>query len=92
MTPRSWLYVPGHRADRVVKALSSGADAVVVDLEDAVPPDQKTAARETAVRLAGSADRPLWVRVNDPTGPWGEADLDALAGRDLAGLRVPCHP
>lgn len=35
MTPRSWLYVPGHRADRVAKALAAGADAVVVDLEDA---------------------------------------------------------
>jgi citrate lyase subunit beta/citryl-CoA lyase len=96
VTPRSWLYVPGHRADRVAKALTAGADAVVVDLEDAVPPAQKSAARETALRLAtGSAyDRPLWVRVNDPAGPWGEDDIDALAGlglagRGLAGLRVP---
>lgn len=91
MTPRSWLYVPGHRADRVAKALAAGADAVVVDLEDAVPPDQKVAARETALRLAttGPHDRPLWVRVNDPAGPWGENDVDALTGLGLAGLRVP---
>ncbi|SCE66519.1 citrate lyase subunit beta / citryl-CoA lyase [Micromonospora coriariae] len=91
MTPRSWLYVPGHRADRVAKALAAGADAVVVDLEDAVPPDQKTTARETALRLAsqGLQERPLWVRVNDPTGPWGEDDIDALAGLELTGLRVP---
>ncbi|MCW3842146.1 CoA ester lyase [Micromonospora yasonensis] len=91
MTLRSWLYVPGHRADRVAKALAAGADAVVVDLEDAVPPDQKAAARETALRLAakGPHDRPLWVRVNDPAGPWGEDDVDALAGLSLAGLRVP---
>lgn len=91
MTPRSWLYVPGHRADRVTKALAAGADAVVVDLEDAVPPDQKAAARETALRLAAKSphDRPLWVRVNDPAGPWGEDDIDALAGLGLAGLRVP---
>lgn len=91
MTPRSWLYVPGHRADRVAKALAAGADAVVVDLEDAVPPDQKQAARDTALRLAaeGGHDRPLWVRVNDPAGPWGEADVDALAGLSLTGLRLP---
>ena len=44
--PRSWLYVPGHQADRVAKALVAGADAVVVDLEDAVPPDRKDDARE----------------------------------------------
>ncbi|SCG68013.1 HpcH/HpaI aldolase/citrate lyase family protein [Micromonospora humi] len=91
MTPRSWLYVPGHRADRVAKALAAGADAVVVDLEDAVPPGEKTAARQNARRLAdqGPQDRPVWVRVNDPAGPWGEADIDALAGLGLAGLRVP---
>ncbi|WFE36332.1 CoA ester lyase [Micromonospora sp. WMMD975] len=91
MTPRSWLYVPGHRADRVAKALAAGADAVVVDLEDAVPPAAKTTARETALRLAaqGGHDRQVWVRVNDPAGPWGEADIDALAGLDLSGLRVP---
>ncbi|MFI7426652.1 HpcH/HpaI aldolase/citrate lyase family protein [Micromonospora sp. NPDC049836] len=91
MTPRSWLYVPGHRPDRVAKALAAGADAVVVDLEDAVPPDQKAAARDTALRLAaeGPHDRPLWVRVNDPAGPWGEDDVDALAGLGLTGLRLP---
>ncbi|MBQ0906065.1 CoA ester lyase [Micromonospora sp. U21] len=91
MTPRSWLYVPGHRADRVAKALAAGADAVVVDLEDAVPPAQKATARETALRLAsqGLHERSLWVRVNDPTGPWGEDDIDALAGLELTGLRVP---
>ncbi|MEQ4299980.1 CoA ester lyase [Plantactinospora sp. B6F1] len=91
---RSWLYVPGHRADRVAKALAAGADAVVIDLEDAVPPEQKAAARDNAVRVA--ADRPadpagpqLWVRVNDPAGPWGEADLDAVSGTALHGLRLP---
>jgi citrate lyase subunit beta/citryl-CoA lyase len=75
----------------VAKALAASADAVVVDLEDAVPPDQKAAARETARRLSaeGPHERPLWVRVNDPTGPWGADDVDALAGSGLAGLRLP---
>jgi citrate lyase subunit beta/citryl-CoA lyase len=88
VTPRSWLYVPGHRTDRVAKALTAGADVVVVDLEDAVPPGQKVAARETAVRLAAEGC-PVWIRVNDPAGPWGEADVDALAGLGAAGLRLP---
>ncbi|WP_433616548.1 HpcH/HpaI aldolase/citrate lyase family protein [Dactylosporangium sp. CA-139114] len=88
MTPRSWLYVPGHRTERVAKALTAGADVVVVDLEDAVPAEQKTTARETAVRLAAEGS-PVWIRVNDPAGPWGEADVDALAGLGVAGLRLP---
>ncbi|HYH29733.1 MAG TPA: CoA ester lyase [Pseudonocardia sp.] len=93
---RSWLYVPGHRAERVAKALVTGADAVVVDLEDAVPPDRKSDAREavaaavSAVDTAVAADGPqVWVRVNDPDGPWGEADLDAVTGSGIAGVRLP---
>ncbi len=91
---RSWLYVPGNHPERIAKALAAGADAVVIDLEDAVPPEHKQLARQSAVRVAetrradGGAPR-LWVRVNDPMGPWGEADLDALYGVPLDGLRVP---
>jgi len=90
--PRSWLYVPGHRAERVAKALVAGADAVVVDLEDAVPPDRKADAR-TAIAPAVAtvpADGPrVWARVNGPEGPWGEADLDAVTGSGIAGVRLP---
>jgi len=90
--PRSWLYVPGHRPERVQKALASTADAVVVDLEDAVPPAAKDEARRATVALL--EDRPpdsppLWVRVNPPTGPVGRADVEALAGVPVDGLRVP---
>jgi len=91
---RSWLYVPGHHPERIAKALAAGADAVVIDLEDAVPPEHKQLARQSAIRAAETraaddgAPR-LWVRVNDPMGPWGEADLDALHGAPLDGLRVP---
>jgi citrate lyase subunit beta / citryl-CoA lyase len=83
---RSWLYVPGHRADRIPKALASAADAVIIDLEDAVPPDQKAAARANAVRFAGHR---VWIRVNSPAGPWGEDDLDAVVGLPIDGVRVP---
>ncbi len=47
-TPRTYLFVPGNRPDRFDKALASGVDAVVIDLEDAVSPDDKDTAR-TAV-------------------------------------------
>lgn len=90
---RSWLYVPGDRPERVRKALASAADAVVVDLEDAVPPDRKELARQTVLDLVASSERTalerVWVRVNTPTSPWGGPDLDAVAGLPLAGLRVP---
>lgn len=90
--PRSWLYVPGHRADRVAKALVAGADAVVVDLEDAVPAADKQRARETAVEVSES-ERPggvqLWVRINPPAGPLGRQDVEALGGSRLDGLRLP---
>jgi len=89
----SWLYVPGDRPDRVGKAIASAADAVVVDLEDAVPPARKDLARQTVVDLVADSDpstlERVWVRVNAPTSPWGGADVAAVAGLPLAGLRLP---
>ncbi|MFR9730223.1 HpcH/HpaI aldolase/citrate lyase family protein [Saccharopolyspora sp. MS10] len=87
---RSWLYVPAHRDDLVVKALDGAADAVVLDLEDAVPPASKDLAREVAAASGGrrGADR-IWVRINGAGTPWAEADAAALAGSGIAGLRVP---
>lgn len=79
---RTLLFVPGHRADRFLKALASGADAVVIDLEDAVPPEQKPAARfrlQQAWVEVQAAGVPLVIRVNNPRSPWGEADLAAAA-------------
>jgi len=90
--PRSWLYVPGHRSDRVRAALTSAADAVVVDLEDAVPAAEKDAARATAVAVSREqrpADVQLWVRINPTPTALGRADLDALAQCPFDGLRVP---
>ena len=91
MAPSSYLYVPGHRADRFDKALTSGADAVIFDLEDAVPVAAKDAAREDVhAHLAGIEPGVVeaWVRIND--GARGEADLAALAGlTTLAGVVVP---
>ncbi len=91
MTARSYLYVPGHRPDRFAKALASGTDAVILDLEDAVPvPAKDTAREDVATFLAGltTAAVETWVRIND--GDRGRDDLAALAGIGaLAGVIVP---
>jgi len=85
---RSFLFVPGNRPERFAKALASGADAVIVDLEDAVPLDTKDVARAALLSAwsafdAGQRAR-LLVRVNPAGTPWHEADLAALA--NLPGL------
>jgi len=90
MTLRSWLYVPGHRSDLIEKALGSAADAVVIDLEDAVPAAAKDTARATVLAMtARQSSKPVWVRVNDLAGPYGQEDLEWLAGVQVAGVRLP---
>lgn len=81
----TWLFVPGDRADRFDKAAAAGADAVILDLEDAVAPEHKAAARDAvAAWLAGATHR-AWVRVNAVGTPWHADDLAAL--RTAGGLR-----
>ncbi|EWC59617.1 Citrate lyase beta chain [Actinokineospora spheciospongiae] len=90
MPARSYLYVPGHRPDRVPKAAASAADAVIIDLEDAVPVAAKATARAAAAAAlrAGSGGTPLWVRVN-PGADDLAADLAAVVGPGLAGVWLP---
>ncbi|WP_333993304.1 CoA ester lyase [Burkholderia orbicola] len=86
---RSWLFVPGNRPERVEKARAAGADAVIVDLEDAVPPDGKPAARD-AVAARLDAARPVWVRVNAADTAWFADDLAAIAAHPgAAGVMLP---
>ncbi|KUN86835.1 HpcH/HpaI aldolase/citrate lyase family protein [Streptomyces griseoruber] len=89
--PLTWLYAPGDRPHTVTKALASGADVVIIDLEDAVAPDRKTYARKaTAERLAEPQPVPVHVRVNALDGPLASADLQAVAALPgVAGLRLP---
>lgn len=90
-TPLTWLYVPGDRPEVVTKALSSGADVVVVDLEDAVAPDRKEYARTaTAERLTDPQPVPVHVRINALDGPLATPDLQSLEGLPgISGLRLP---
>lgn len=89
--PLTWLYAPGDRPHVVAKALASGADVVVIDLEDAVAPDRKEYARAaTAELLTEPPPVPVHVRVNALDGPLAAADLAAVAPQPgLAGLRLP---
>ena len=84
--PRSWLFAPGHVERYVRKALDSDADAVLLDLEDAVPPDLKVHARQAVQQVA--TERRFWVRINPAGTVEAERDIEAVGGI-VAGLRVP---
>lgn len=95
MTIRSLLFVPGARPDRFQKALAAGADAVCIDLEDAVPPEGKDAARRAVVEfLSHTALHPkarIGLRINSPSTAYGSADLALLVERtwDIDLLMIP---
>jgi citrate lyase subunit beta/citryl-CoA lyase len=82
------LFVPADRPDRFAKAAASGADAVILDLEDAVAPAAKEAARNNLSQAANLA-RPLIVRVNARATPWHEADVLAVRRLGGAALMLP---
>jgi citrate lyase subunit beta / citryl-CoA lyase len=91
---RSVLFVPGHRPSWVDKAVASGADAVVLDLEDSVPLGEKAAARETvAASIARvretNSDVGLLVRVNPLATRLTGADLEAVVVPGLDGVFAP---
>ncbi|MFJ1666823.1 HpcH/HpaI aldolase/citrate lyase family protein [Streptomyces bottropensis] len=89
--PLTWLYAPGDRPEVVTKALASGADVVIVDLEDAVAPERKAYARAaTADLLSAPPPVPVHVRVNALHTPDAEQDLKALSPLPgLSALRLP---
>lgn len=91
---RSLLFVPGDSAKKLGKALLSGADALIVDLEDSVAAEQKGAARLTALAFLreqrGEAGRPLlYVRINGFDSGLSESDLDALMTAAPDGIMLP---
>lgn len=86
VTPVSPLFVPGSRPERFAKADNSGADAVILDLEDAVAPSDKDRAREAVVAYAATLKSPVVVRINAAGTPWHEADIDAM--RHFGGVSV----
>ncbi|RYF38171.1 MAG: CoA ester lyase, partial [Comamonadaceae bacterium] len=93
---RSFLFVPANRPERYAKALASGADAVIIDLEDAVAPDAKVAARQQLAdgfdALHAAERARVLVRINAAGTPWHADDLalvDMLSKLDLGGVVLP---
>lgn len=87
----SYLFVPGDRPERFAKACSSGAHAVIVDLEDAVAPQDKSTARN-ACAAALSPQHPMYVRINGADTEWFRDDVEmcrAAGVPGLAGVMVP---
>ena len=89
---RSVLYMPGSNPRALEKARSLAADGFIFDLEDAVAPDAKAAARDTVARAlaaGGYGGREVMLRVNAPTTVWGAADLVAAAAMPIDAVLLP---
>jgi citrate lyase subunit beta / citryl-CoA lyase len=82
---RSYLFAPGDNPKLLHKVFEAGADAVMLDLEDAVPPDAKAKARALVAEVL--VDHAAWVRVNAARTALCQADLDAVG--PAAGIRIP---
>ena len=85
---RSFLFVPGDSERKLEKAASAGADALILDLEDAVTPEARPAARALVAGYLPGKDN-VWVRVNPVDGPDWEADLEAVMPAAPAGIVLP---
>jgi citrate lyase subunit beta/citryl-CoA lyase len=86
--PRSYLFVPGDRPERFGKALASGADAVIVDLEDAVAPAAKAAARAAVAAWLDAGHGPIVLRVNGADSAWFADDLALAAKPGVAAVML----
>ncbi|WP_040800788.1 HpcH/HpaI aldolase/citrate lyase family protein [Nocardia higoensis] len=88
--PLTYLYVPGDKPERFGKALTSGADAIVLDLEDAVAAGRKAEARAAVATWVADTDPgrvEVWVRVNP--GSLQDEDIQAVAHPRLTGIWLP---
>jgi citrate lyase subunit beta/citryl-CoA lyase len=88
---RSMLFVPGDRPERFAKAAASGADALILDLEDAVMPERRPFARDEIAQWLAAAARtvPVWVRINPVETPDALPDLTAVIGGRPNGIVLP---
>src|SRR6187455_2484200 len=91
---RSLLFVPADSDRKLARSLASGADALILDLEDSVAPAAKQVARESAAafvrRHLELASRPLlYIRINALTTGLAEADLDAVVPARPDGILLP---
>ena len=93
MIPRSWLFVPGDSPSKMEKALGSGADALILDLEDSVGAEAKGDARHAVRNLLrrrlNSRAPQLWVRINPLATPDAALDLSVVAPHRPDGIVLP---
>jgi citrate lyase subunit beta/citryl-CoA lyase len=89
LAPRSYLFVPGNRPDRFAKAAASGVDVVVIDLEDAVPADEKRIARAALSEWLAVNDTPIVVRVNDVNSEWFRDDIALCRAPAVKAVMLP---
>lgn len=90
--PITYLFVPGNRPERFDKAMAAGAGAIVLDLEDAVAPDDKARARDAiADWLPGHADAAsrIVLRINDAQSPWYAEDVALLKSLPVGQVMLP---
>lgn len=88
-TLRTLLFVPGDRPERFEKALQSGADAIALDLEDAVLPEGKARARAAIAQWPGCTDPRVMVRINGTDTEWFKDDLDMARERGCGAVMLP---
>lgn len=88
---RSLLFVPGDRPERFAKAQASGADAIIIDLEDAVAPSVRPGARKNIAEYlrAGVRNVPAWVRINPVQTDDSLVDLAAIVAAQPDGIVLP---
>jgi len=85
---RSYLFVPGNRPDRFAKACAAGADAVIIDLEDAVPAGEKIAARDAVMKWV-HPEQPVVVRINSAETDWFREDITVSRAPGVAAVMLP---
>lgn len=83
------LFMPANRPDRIAKAVRSGADAIIVDLKDSVPPSERDTARHGLSAYLADCTVPVWLRINACDTLWWEQDLEAARALPLACLLLP---
>jgi citrate lyase subunit beta/citryl-CoA lyase len=91
-TARSWLFAPGDSERKMTKAMEGTADIVLIDLEDAVAPESKAAARPMVhdfIKANPEQRARLWVRINPFDGPHTLADLAAIMPANPGGIMLP---
>lgn len=89
---RSWLFVPGDSERKLAKGPSTGADILILDVEDSVSPARKPVARQMIAEYLGSAARdgaPLWVRINGLHTPYWREDVEAAMAGGADGIVLP---